>query len=67
MRLAEFIGENDLGHNKNIDKVESLCKKMKNKDKKEIEPKMIAYALEFDIKTLIFNSEKLDNLIEEFF
>jgi hypothetical protein len=67
VKLAGFIDNNDLGHNKNIDKVESLCKKMRNKDKKDIDPKMISSALELDTKTLIFNEEKLNQLIEDFF
>lgn len=66
-QLADFIDQNDLGHNKNIDKVESLCKKMRNKDKKDIDPKMISYALSLDVETLIFNENELNKLIEEFF
>lgn len=66
-KLADFIDKNDLGHNRNIDKVESLCKKMRNKEKKDIDPKMISSALELDTKTLIFNENKLNQLVEDFF
>lgn len=66
-KLADFIDKNDLGHNKNIDKVESLCKKMRNKEKKDIDSKMISSALDLELKTLVFDENQLNKLIEEFF
>lgn len=59
------LGANDSGYSKNIEKVESLCKKTRGKARKDIETKIVKSALKMDIRALIFGSQDLDDLIEE--
>lgn len=65
--FAEEVELNDVNYIKNLDKIESFCKKNKQKYKKIIDEKVVQEIQKQPVYDLIYNKEYLNSIVDNYF